>query len=180
MGRQPRQHFDGETEKKLDPLNLLSFDLWGPSRVQSAGGKLYLIIIVDAGTSYNHRAFLADKSDNTTLTAFETFCVQAEKTTGRKLRRLRADGAFNTGAWKYYCQQNGIVHELMAPYSFSQNGLAEWAIRTTIDDVRTLLCDSFLLGRSCCLFHLHTKPHSFTLKSWLYSQRILHRKKARC
>ena len=78
------------------------------------------------------------------MTAFEAFWAQAEKTTGRKLRRLRADGAFNTGGWKDYCQQNGIVHELTAPYSSSQNGLAERAIRTTIDDVRTLLRDSGL------------------------------------
>src|SRR6202522_3440217 len=144
MGRQTRRPFDGETEKDLGPLSLVSFDLWGPSRVQSAGGKVYLMIIVDAGTSYKHGAFLADKSDNTTLAAFKAFHIQAENTTGRKLRRLRADGAFNTGAWKDYTQQNGIVHELTAPYSSSRNGLAERAIRTTIDDVRTLLRDSGL------------------------------------
>src|ERR1700678_509434 len=144
MGRQTRRPFDGETDKGLDPLDLVSFDLWGSSRVQSAGGKLYLMIIVDAGSSYKHGAYLSDKSENTTFTAFEAFRAQAEKTTRRKLRRLRADGAFNTGGWKDYCQQNGIVHELTAPYSSSRNGLAERAIRTTIDDVRTLLRDSGL------------------------------------
>jgi hypothetical protein len=36
------------------------------------------------------------------------------------------------------------MHEFTAPYSSAQNGLAECAIRTTIDDVRTLLCDSGL------------------------------------
>jgi hypothetical protein len=34
------------------------------------------------------------------------------------------------------------MHELTAPYSSSQNGLAERALRTTMDDVRTLLRDS--------------------------------------
>jgi hypothetical protein len=40
MGRQTRRPFDGETEKGLKPLDLVAFDLWGPSRVQSAGGKV--------------------------------------------------------------------------------------------------------------------------------------------
>jgi hypothetical protein len=39
MGRQTRRPFDGETEKDLAPLELVAFDLWGPSRVQSVGGK---------------------------------------------------------------------------------------------------------------------------------------------
>ena len=144
MGRQVRCPFDGETEKSLEPLDLVSFDLWGPSRTQSAGGKTYLMIIVDAGTSYKHGVYLADKSDSTTLAAFEIFRSQAETTTGRKVRQLRTDGAFDTTAWREYCQQKGVIHEFTAPYSSAQNGLAERAIRTTIDDVRTLLNDSGL------------------------------------
>jgi GAG-pre-integrase domain len=98
MGRQTHHPFDGETEKNLDPLNLVSFNLWEPSRTQSAGGKVYLIIIVDAGTSHKHGAYLADKSDSSTLEAFDIFRSQAETTTGRKICRLQTDGAFDTNA----------------------------------------------------------------------------------
>ena len=144
MGRQTRRPFDGETEKVLDPLELVSFDLWGPSRTQSAGGKVYLMIIVDAGTSYKYGAYLADKSDSTTTAAFDIFRTHSEAATGRKIRRLRSDGAFNTAVWKETCQKHGIAQEFSAPYSSAQNGLAERAIRTTIEDVRTLLRDSNL------------------------------------
>lgn len=144
MGRQTRRPFDGATEKNLGVLDLVAFDLWGPSRVRSAGGKLYLMIVVDAGSSYKYGAFLADKSDPTVLGALDIFRNQAETLTGRKVRRLRSDGAFNSGAWMEYYQKHGITHESSAPYSSSQNGLAERAIRTTIDDVRTLLRDSGL------------------------------------
>jgi transposase InsO family protein len=144
LGRQTRRPFDGETEKNLLPLDFVSFDLWGPSRVQSIGGRIYLMIIVDGGTSYKFGVYLPDKLDTTTLLAFEVFQTKSETLTGRKVRRLRTDGAFDTGAWKEYTQRHGITHELSAPYSSSQNGLAERAIRTTMDDICTLLHDSGL------------------------------------
>lgn len=31
LGRQTRRPFDGASEKEQDPLDLISFDLWGPS-----------------------------------------------------------------------------------------------------------------------------------------------------
>lgn len=133
-----------ETEKTLLPLDLVSFDLWGLSRIKTIGGKIYLMIIVHAGTSYKHGAYLSDKLDSTTLAAFETFHTKSEALTGRKIRRLRTDGAFDSAAWREYDQEHGLIHELTAPYSSSQNGLAERTIRTTLDDVRTLLCDSGL------------------------------------
>src|SRR6202522_395222 len=144
MGRQTRRPFDGETVKDLAPLDLVAFDLWGPSRVQSAGGKIYLMIIVDGGTSYKYGAYLSNKSDDTTISAFDSFRIKAETLTGRKICRMRTDRAFESTAWEDYCKSHGIIHEFTAPYSSAQNGLAERAIRTTIDDVRTLLRDSNL------------------------------------
>src|ERR1700678_2565441 len=144
LGRQTRRPFDGETEKYLGPLDLVAFDLWGPSRVQSAGGKVYLMIIVDEGTSYKYGTYLSEKSDTTTMSAFDGFRGKAETLTGRKIRRMRTDRAFESAAWEEYCKSHGITHEFTAPYSSAQNGLAERAIRTTIDDVRTLLRDSGL------------------------------------
>ena len=144
LGRQTRRPFDTETEKNLKPLELVSFDLWGPSCVQSIGGKVFLMIIVDGGTSCKFGAYLPDKADNSTLEAFDAFRQKAEIVTGGKVCRLRTDGAFDSAAWRTYLGRNGITHEPTAPYSSAQNGLAERAIRTTIDDVRTLLRDSGL------------------------------------
>jgi hypothetical protein len=135
LGRQTRRPFDGVTEKVLDPLELVSFDLWGPSQVQSEGGKTYFMPIVDGGTSYKYRAYLADKSDLSTITAFNGFMVCAESMTGRKIRRLWTDHAYESAAWGTYCQEHGNIHEFTAPYSSAQNGLAECAICTMMDDV---------------------------------------------
>jgi len=64
--------------------------------------------------------------------------------TGRKIRKLWTDRAFDSHAWEEYCQEHNILHEFTAPYSSAQNGLAERAIRTTMDDVCTLLRDAGL------------------------------------
>lgn len=103
-----------------------------------------MMIIVDAGTSFKYGAYLPDKSDATILSTFEIFRAKTETTTGKKIRRLRTDRAYESSAWEEYCQRHGITHEFTAPYSSAQNGLAERAIRTTFDDVRTLLQDSSL------------------------------------
>jgi len=160
IGRQTRRPFDGKTDKGLDPLELVSFDLWGPSRVQSAGGKIYFMPVVDGGSSYKYGAYLPDKSDSSTIAAFDTFRIEAESLSGHKVCRIRMDRAYDTSAWKDYCQRHGIIHEFTAPYSSAQNGLAEQVIRMTMDDVRTLLCDSGL-GHSywaeAASFSVHTR-----------------------
>jgi hypothetical protein len=143
LGRQTRRPFDEETEKNLPPLELVSFDLWGPSRVQSAGGKVYFMPIIDGGTSYKHGAYLSDKSDASTIAAFDEFRVKAESMTNRKIHRLRTDRAYESSAWGDYCRQHNILHEFTAPYSSAQNGLAERAIRTTVECTH-LLHDSGL------------------------------------
>jgi cell wall-associated NlpC family hydrolase len=103
-----------------------------------------MMVIVDAGTFYKHGIYLLNKSDSTAIPAFNDFYTRAEMTTGRKICQLRTDRAYESTAWKEYCQCYGITHKFTAPYSSAQNGLAEHAIRTMIDDVRTLLNNSNL------------------------------------
>ncbi len=117
VGRQTCCPFDRHTEKELDPLELVSFDLWGPSRVQSVGGKIYFMPIVDGGMSYKYGAYLCDKSDSSTIEAFDVFHVKAESLSGHRIRCIRTDRAYDMSAWKDYCQRHGIIHEFTAPYS---------------------------------------------------------------
>jgi len=85
IGWQTHRPFDEKTEKGLDPLELISFNLWGPSWVQSAGGKLYFMPVIDVGTSYKYGAYLPDKSDSSTIAAFDVFWVEAESLSGHKV-----------------------------------------------------------------------------------------------
>jgi transposase InsO family protein len=138
------RHIDHSIEKDLAPLELVAFNLWRPFHVQSVGGKTYMMVIIDGGTSYKYGIYLPDKSDKATIEAFDVFHIRAETATKRKIRQMQTDCAYNSAAWEEYCKIHGIIHEFTTPYSSVQNGLAECAIRTIIDDVCTLLHDSGL------------------------------------
>jgi hypothetical protein len=45
-----------------------------------------MMVIVDGGTSYKYGIYLPDKSDETTISAFDAFCMKAKTATGRKIR----------------------------------------------------------------------------------------------
>ncbi len=105
------------------------------------------MILVDSGTGYKGGEFLADKSDDTTVAAFDKWRKLAETQTGKKVKRVKADRAFAGTKWVDYCAEHGIILELTAPHSSAQNGLAERAIRTTMEDTRALLSDSGLADR---------------------------------
>ncbi len=125
LARQARRPFDEPTDPEVDALDLVATDLWGPSRTASVSRKTYMMVIVDSGTSFKEGEFLADKSDETTVAAFDRFRKMAETQTGRKVKRVRADRAFAGTKWAEYCAEHGIILELTAPHSSAQNGLAE-------------------------------------------------------
>ena len=45
------------------PLELLHIDLMGPARVQSLGGKRYILVVVYDFTRYTWVVFLRDKAE---------------------------------------------------------------------------------------------------------------------
>ena len=53
MGKQVKSKHPSVTEvQTLRPLELLHIDLMGPARVQSLGGKRYILVVVDDFTRY--------------------------------------------------------------------------------------------------------------------------------
>ena len=59
----------------------------------------------------------------------------------KSLKSLRTDGGgeYVSAAWGQYARQKGITHELTAPYSPQQNGMAERLNRTLLEKMRCLL-----------------------------------------
>ena len=95
---------------------------------------------VDGKSTHTEGYYLADKNVETTLEAFKSYHVMAERQTERKLKCIRTDGGgeFCNELWDSYCKEFGIIHETTSAYSSQSNGVVEQANRTVIEHVRVL------------------------------------------
>nr|GEZ09969.1 retrovirus-related Pol polyprotein from transposon TNT 1-94 [Tanacetum cinerariifolium] len=106
------RHIRGAGLQVLEKQGLFSkksLDLWGPSQVESLGGKRYFLSIVD---DYSRR-------------------------TGRTVKKLRTDNGleFCNREFKQLCIESEIARHLTVVGTPQQNGLAEHMNRTLMDKV---------------------------------------------
>ena len=85
---------------------------------------------------------MKNKSD-----AFEKlsiFLKEVENTFDKKVKRFRTDREkeYDTLGFNNYIQSLGVVHETIAPYSPSSNGVAEHKNRTLINLTNAMLISS--------------------------------------
>ena len=61
--------------------------------------------------------------------------------TGLKIKTLRTDGGgeYTSAKFENFLKQKGIRHEISAPYSPQQNGVAEQMNRTLVESARSML-----------------------------------------
>ena len=107
---------------------------------------------VDGKSTHTEGYYLTEKSAETTLEAFKSYHVMAERQTGRKLRCIRMDGGgeFCNELWESYCREFGIVHETTSAYSSQSNSVVEHANCMVIEHVRVLLHNSGLPASMWC------------------------------
>ena len=87
-------------------LELVYFDLWGPSPTLSTEGYRYYIIFVDAYTRYTWLYPLKLKSD--ALSIFITFHKLAELKYNAKIKVLKTDNGGEFRAFLPYLHSHGI------------------------------------------------------------------------
>ena len=145
-GKQTWRPFDEVITPKKDPLQQIHIDLWGPTQVQSVGGKSYILTFTDSGTSHRKIFFLADKQAKTTLEALKQYHALAECQTSRNLKQIQSDEGteFVNETWNVYLRNYGIIHETTAPYSSAANRVAECANCSIIERTRSMLWDGNL------------------------------------
>ena len=100
---------------KVEKLELVHTDLWGPSSVASLGGSRYYITFIDDLSRKVWVYFLKNKSN-----AFETFKkwkVMVETEIGLKVKCLRSDNEeeYIDGRLSEYCAAQGIRMEKTIP-----------------------------------------------------------------
>ena len=118
----------------------------GPAHVRSVDGAEYMMVLNDGGSSYHTGYFLTSKSSDVMLSTFTEYHTRSEHETGKKLIRLRVNmgSKFFNKKWREYTMRHGITVEFSAPYTHSQNRVAEHGMRTIIEGIHCILADSGL------------------------------------
>ena len=124
-GKHAKSSHKSLDKKQLQPLELVHSDVCGPMRTRSLGGGLYFITFIDDATIKVWVYTMAGKDE--ALSMFQKIFTLVELQSGKKLKCLRTDksGEYVFGEFKDLCASKGIQHELTAPYTPTQNGVAK-------------------------------------------------------
>lgn len=123
-------------------LELIHSDVCGPMQTASIGGKKYFVTFIDDFSRMMVVYLMASKSE--VLDRFRDYVQFMQASTEKKILKLRSDngGEYCSSAFKKFCNINGIQHQLSAPYSPQQNGVAERVNRTLVEMAKCLLFDA--------------------------------------
>jgi hypothetical protein len=127
-----KQHvepFPKSTDRTTEPGELTHIDLWGKYAIRSINGNQYYLLFVDNSKRYITVEFLKEKSE----AAQEVINYLAHLITqGRRPKAIQIDRGkeFVNEKLTQWCKGKGIEIHLTAPYSPSQNGVAERMNRT--------------------------------------------------
>ena len=72
---------------------------------------------------------------------FQKFKILVEKQSGKSIKILRTDGGgeYTSKVFEKFCEDNGVVHEVTAPYTPQHNGLADRRNRSLLDMTRSMI-----------------------------------------
>ena len=117
----PTQQIRRATKK----LELVHTEICGPMHTDLMNGSKYFILFIDDFSRYTWIHFMKMKSE--AFQMFIKFKALAKKETNLKIKTLRSDNGaeFLSNQFQEFLQQNGIIHQLSAPYSPQQNGVYE-------------------------------------------------------
>lgn len=107
-----------------------------------------MLVFVDDFSRMVFLYFLKQKSE--VLSKFVEFKRLMENQTGETIKIFRTDngGEYVGKDFENFCKANGIIHQLTAPHTPQQNGVAERMNRTVVEKARCLLFDADLSKRA--------------------------------
>nr|GEU94014.1 retrovirus-related Pol polyprotein from transposon TNT 1-94 [Tanacetum cinerariifolium] len=125
-------------------IDYVHSDLWGPSQVESLGGKRYFLSIVD---NYSRRVWVYIlKFKHEAFGKFKVWKQLVENQTERTVKKLRTDNGLEFCNHKFdqLCIESRIARHLSVAGTPQQNGVADCMNITFMDKERCLLLQSGL------------------------------------
>ncbi|XXG70306.1 hypothetical protein AAC387_Pa06g3094 [Persea americana] len=109
FGKQCRVKFRTAVHRTKGTLDYIHSDLWGPSRVPSRGGGLYMLTFID---DYSRKVWVYIlKHKHEAFAQFKQWKAMVEKQTSKQLKRLRTDNGleFCNSAFNEFCKNEGYA-----------------------------------------------------------------------
>jgi transposase InsO family protein len=138
--KQARNSFKNELPmKSTQKLGMVYSDVCGLFEVKSIEGNSYFLNFIDDFTRHVWLYLIERKSD--VFTKFKKFKSLVETQSGNKVKKLRTDGGGEYISLEFakFCVDEGIEHEVTAPYTLQHNGVAERKNRSIMNMARSML-----------------------------------------
>lgn len=137
LTRLPFSH--GQAKHANQKLHIVHSDVCGPMKNLTHSGNRYFVTFIDDYTRKAHVYFMRNKYE--VFGKFQEYKALVENLTNSRIKILRSDrgGEYMNQRFSRFLQQSGIRHQLTAPYTPQQNGVAERFNRTIVEMGRTML-----------------------------------------
>jgi len=145
QAKQTRKGYPAEAEHRAKiPGERSMSDVWGPAATQAISGAKYYISFTDDNTRFVTVYGLKSKAD--AVNRIKEYTNIVNNKFDRKIKYLRFDNGKElvNEATQRWAVDNGIQIETTAPYSPSQNGVAERFNRTLMELARAMLIEKNL------------------------------------
>ena len=138
QAKQSVKPFNGIPDRKTKPGELTHIDLWGKYDIASINGHQYYILFVDDATRYVTVHFLKRKDE--AVQHVKNY-IRALKTHKKSPMAIKIDWGkeFWNEPLKTFLDIEGLDIQATAPYSPSQNGIAERMNYTSVELGRAML-----------------------------------------
>ena len=147
-GKMSKKPFKSVGEiRSVRKLQCVHSDVCGPMPTHSIGGNRYFVTFIDDYSRCCKVYFMKNKSE--VFNKFKEFELITTNECNCSIGTLRTDngGEYLSKEFDSYLHSKGIKHELSAPYSPAQNGVAERFNRTLVESARTMMAQAKLPER---------------------------------
>jgi len=136
--KQTVEPFSKTAKRKTEPGELTHIDVWGKCSVTSINGNKYYILFVDDSEKFSTTEFLKQKGE--AGQKVKEYLTNL-KTQDKKPKAICVDRGkeFINDDLKTWCREQGIEIQMTAPYSPSQNGVAEQMNCTIVEPAQAML-----------------------------------------
>jgi hypothetical protein len=142
LGKQPALPFHNSEYMSTKIFDLIHFDVWEPSPINSIGGSRYFVVFVDDYSRYSW--VFPMRSWDELLNIYRNFANMVKTQFSKTIKVFRSNNAreLTQHAFEHILYSHGIIHQFSCPSISRQNRKTERKLRHILDTVHALLLSS--------------------------------------